>query len=703
MSTDQRFHALDASRGFALILGIVLHASMSFFLGFPTLDRSPSETLAVSFYVIHLFRMSLFFLIAGFFAHLLLKRLGARAFVKNRAKRIAVPMVIAWPILAPLCLAAIVWGFANTSAVQTTAPAPQPEGFPLLHLWFLYYLCGFYLLALALHALPIWDALTAALDRAFAFLTRTYLLPVLMALPCFLVFLGTPELPLWFGIATPDFGLIPKLSAVLCYGSPFLAGWFLHRQSALLELVATRWWLHSAIAIGLIVCCLSLIGITPDLLAPSKIAGGAATRLLYIAAYSLASAVSCLAILGVALRFFNRASGITRYLADASYWFYLMHLPIVFALQAAVAPLPWHWSLKFALIMSATMGVLGLSYHYLVRPSFIGELLNGRKYPLSRQSQLASKALPSNASVPKPINDPLPASTALAELEDARKAYGKQLALDGLSLSVHAGELLAILGPNGAGKSSAIGAWLGLLSLDQGRATIIGGAPHDVHSRLSVGVMLQEANLSANLRARELIALSACYYRDPLSTEQTIALAGIEAFADKFYGKLSAGQKRQVQFATAICGKPRLLFLDEPTVGLDIVARERMWRTIRQLAKQGCAMVLTTHYLEEAEALADRVAVVAAGKLIAQGTVEHIRTVVTRKQIRCHTRIAAEELRGWSEVVEVVQGQELVQLSTTQAETVLRRMFATDPQLSRLEVKQASLADAFTELTKDAA
>ena len=381
MSTEQRFHALDASRAFALILGIALHASMSFFLGFPTLDRSPSDTLAVSFYVIHLFRMSLFFLIAGFFAHLLLERLGVRAFIKNRAKRIAVPMAIAWPILAPLCLAAIVWGPANTTAPQTNAPVPQPEGFPLMHLWFLYYLCGFYLLALALHALPIRDALTTALDRSFAFLTRTYLLPLVMAAPCFVVFLTTPELPLWFGIATPDFGLTPKLSAVLCYGSPFLTGWLLHRQSALLALLAKHWALHTALAIGLIIACLSLIGLTPDLSAPTRITGGATARLLYIAAYSLASSISCLAILGLALRFFNQASSTTRYLADASYWIYLLHLPLVFALQASVSALPWHWSVKFALILSATLGVLGLSYHYLVRPSFIGELLNGRRYP----------------------------------------------------------------------------------------------------------------------------------------------------------------------------------------------------------------------------------------------------------------------------------------------------------------------------------
>lgn len=459
-----------------------------------------------------------------------------------------------------------------------------------------------------------------------------------------------------------------------------------------------RWGLHALVALALILWCLTCIGTTPDLQAPSKIAGGSNMRIGYLAAYSLAISVSCLAILGISLRFFARERALTRYLADASYWFYLLHLPIVFALQAALAPLPWHWSLKFSLIMTATLGLLGLSYHYLVRPSFIGELLNGRKYPRHKAPTVNAPLSATVRALPVASD-----AAAVAILTDARKSYGKQIALDGLSMSVHAGELLAILGPNGAGKSSAISVWLGLSSLDQGSVSVMGGAPHDVHSRLGVGVMLQEANLNANLRARELIALSASYYRDPLSAEQCVALAGIEAFADKAYGKLSAGQKRQVQFATAICGRPRLLFLDEPTVGLDVTARERMWATIRRLREQGCAMVLTTHYLEEAEALADRVAVVAKGKLIAEGSVEHIRTVITRKQVRCATTLSVEELRSWTDVLEVLQHDEITHLSTANAEALLRRMLAADPGLHRLEVKQASLAEAFSELTKDAA
>ena len=175
------------------------------------------------------------------------------------------------------------------------------------------------------------------------------------------------------------------------------------------------------------------------------------------------------------------------------------------------------------------------------------------------------------------------------------------------------GELLALLGPNGAGKSTAISLWLGLLEPDAGNAQLFGGSPLDVESRRRVGVMMQEVGLTPELRVRELVELTASYYPEPLGTNETLALTRIEALADRFYAKLSAGQKRQVQFALAICGRPPLLFLDEPTVGLDVEARETMWRTIRELLAQGCSIVLTTHYLEEAEALADRVAVLAAG------------------------------------------------------------------------------------------
>jgi ABC-2 type transport system ATP-binding protein len=231
----------------------------------------------------------------------------------------------------------------------------------------------------------------------------------------------------------------------------------------------------------------------------------------------------------------------------------------------------------------------------------------------------------------------------------------------------------------------------------------MGRSPFDVEARREVGLMLQEVVLPPTLRARELIALTASYYPSPFSVEQTLELTGTKELADKFCGKLSAGQKRQVQFALAICGRPRLLFLDEPTVGLDVQARETMWSTIRTLIAHGCSIVLTTHYLEEAEALADRVAVLARGELIALGTVEEVRSIVSRKKITCSSALPLDGVRAWPGVVEATGDEHRMQITTADAESVVRRLLAADTNLRNLEIRQAGLAEAFAELMKEAA
>ena len=225
----------------------------------------------------------------------------------------------------------------------------------------------------------------------------------------------------------------------------------------------------------------------------------------------------------------------------------------------------------------------------------------------------------------------------LAQLTDVRKRFGTVTALDGLSLEVRAGELLAVLGPNGAGKSTAIALLLGLHQADSGTATLFGRSPRDLEARYGIGVMMQEVTLAVEMTVSQLVALTTSYYPAPMSADDAMALTRTTEFADRAYGKLPAGQKRQVQFTLAVCGRPALLFLDEPTVGLDVQARETLWATIRQLLAQGTSIVLTTHYLEEAEALASRVAVLARGRLVAMGTVDDIRGVVSRKRISCLT------------------------------------------------------------------
>jgi ABC-2 type transport system ATP-binding protein len=187
--------------------------------------------------------------------------------------------------------------------------------------------------------------------------------------------------------------------------------------------------------------------------------------------------------------------------------------------------------------------------------------------------------------------------TTLARLAGAHKNFGNIAALAGLDLEVKRGELLALVGPNGAGKSTAISLLLGLQRPDRGSAVLFGEDPQSIDARRRIGVMMQEINLSPVMRPREFIAQTANYYPSPYETRAVIKRLGIEKIAERPYGSLSGGQKRQAQFGMAICGRPELLFLDEPTVGLDVNARAALWQVVRDLIHEGCSIILTTHYL----------------------------------------------------------------------------------------------------------
>ena len=288
----------------------------------------------------------------------------------------------------------------------------------------------------------------------------------------------------------------------------------------------------------------------------------------------------------------------------------------------------------------------------------------------------------------------------LAELVGVSKRFGKTVALDNVDLAVRRGEILAVLGPNGAGKTTAISLLLGLLQPDAGSAYLFGQPPERIEARRKVGVMMQEAGLAPELRVREQIDLFASYYPDPLAPDAVMEMTHTSALRDRPYGKLSGGQKRQVQFALALCGRPRLLFLDEPTVGLDIHSRAMVWDALRDLVKDGCSIVLTTHYLEEADALADRVAVLAKGRMIAAGTVGEIRSLVVRKQIRCRTALSPDDIGNWPDVQSVSSDRHGLHITVSNAENVVRRLLAADEDLQDLEVQRAGLAEAFTELTQ---
>ncbi len=700
---SQRLHALDALRSFALLLGIVLHATMSFFLPIPAMDASQSTTLGVTFFVIHIFRMSLFFMLAGYFAHMVFHRRGLRSFAKDRAKRIVVPMLAGWVVLMPLLGVITVWGMTKTfgtegmAAMSGVEGGGMPAGLPLTHLWFLYYLCILYVGFLALR----WVLVTgidaegkyrALVDRVASAVLPSFFAPLLIAVPSALFFYNFAAWQPWTGIPTPDFGLLPQTPALIAYGSAFTLGWILQRQTNVLNAWQRRWVPNLLVAAVLTVVCLLIGGPAPTLASMFAEGNPEWYRLAYTLSYTTAIWYWSFGLTGAALRFFSKARAWQRYLADASYWLYIAHLPIVFSLQVLLMGVELHWALKFPLILAITLTVLLLSYHYLVRSTFIGEVLNGRQYSRSGKGH-------DDAHTPDP-RQPDRKTVYVAELDNVSKSYGSTLALDGLTLAVRPGELLAVLGPNGAGKSTAISLWLGLLEADAGRVQLLGSSPHDVQSHLDIGVMMQDVNLSSELTTRELIARTSSYYPNPLTVDETLALTGTQELAKVRYGKMSGGQKRQVQFAVAVCGRPQLLFLDEPTVGLDVQAREAMWNAVRLLLDRGCAIVLTTHYLEEAEALADRVAVLARGKLIATGSVDEMRALVSRKRISCTSVVPEEDVRQWPGVVEVVRESQTLHVTASDAESVVRRLLGADQQLHRLEVKQATLAEAFTELTR---
>jgi ABC-2 type transport system ATP-binding protein len=292
---------------------------------------------------------------------------------------------------------------------------------------------------------------------------------------------------------------------------------------------------------------------------------------------------------------------------------------------------------------------------------------------------------------------------SLAELSGVTKRFGNTVALDQLNLEVRCGELLAVLGPNGAGKTTAISLLLGLQQADSGSVRLLGQPPGSIEPRRHVGVMMQEAALAPELRVREQIDLVASYYPNPLTVSQALESTGTVSLQKRSYGKLSTGQKRQVQFALAVVGRPRLLFLDEPTVGLDLQSREMVWATLRRMVRDGCSIVLTTHYLEEAEALADRVAVLAKGRMIAAGTVSEMRALVVRKRITCRTALSSSMVAGWPDVQTVTCDQHGMHITASNTENVVRHLLAVDDGLQDLEVQRAGLAEAFTELTQEVA
>jgi ABC-2 type transport system ATP-binding protein len=302
---------------------------------------------------------------------------------------------------------------------------------------------------------------------------------------------------------------------------------------------------------------------------------------------------------------------------------------------------------------------------------------------------------------PVPTRMSHPQRTVVAQLQRASKTFGQVQALRNLDFSVRAGELLALLGPNGAGKTTAVKLFLGLMRPTTGTVSVLGGNPVHAEVRTRIGAMLQVAKVPETLKVREHIDLFSSYSPRPLPQAETLAIAGLQEIKDRPFGELSGGQKQRVLFALALCGDPDILFLDEPTVGLDVEARRLLWEQIRKLVGLGKTILLTTHYLEEADALADRVAVINRGEIIAEGTPSEIKAKTRGRRIRCVSTLDIETVRAFPGVAEVRRDRDSYEIRVAEAEPVLRELLLRDSTVHGIEVASAGLEEAFLALTQN--
>lgn len=292
-------------------------------------------------------------------------------------------------------------------------------------------------------------------------------------------------------------------------------------------------------------------------------------------------------------------------------------------------------------------------------------------------------------------------SACVARTRNLKKSYENVVALHDLDLDIHAGELLALLGPNGAGKTTLVHVLLGMARPDAGSVSVFGADPYTGAVQTRVGAMLQVGRVPETLKVREHVDLFSSYYPNPLPLDETLAIAGLTEIKNRPYGELSGGQKQRVLFAIAICGDPDLLFLDEPTVGLDVESRRLMWAQIRSLIALGKTVLLTTHYLNEADALADRILVLNKGAIIAEGTPAEIKTRAMGKQIRCTSQLSLDEVRRIPGVLSAKADRKVFEIQVHATEPVVRELLERDSWLADLEVTNAGLEEAFLALTQN--
>ncbi|PRY29370.1 ABC transporter ATP-binding protein [Pseudosporangium ferrugineum] len=284
----------------------------------------------------------------------------------------------------------------------------------------------------------------------------------------------------------------------------------------------------------------------------------------------------------------------------------------------------------------------------------------------------------------------------LARATDVSRRYGAVLALDHLDLDVHAGELVGLLGPNGAGKSTLVNLLTGVRRPSTGRVELCGGDPRDPATRRVLGVTPQETGLPSALRVGEVVDFVRAHFPDPLGKRELLARFGLEELERRQTGGLSGGQKRRVAVALAFAGRPRIVFLDEPTTGLDVAARHALWDGVRAFHADGGTVVLTSHYLEEVEALASRVVVIDGGRVLADDTVAAVRGLVAIRRVSVTAAVPMPDLPG---VVGTEREGDRTHLLTPDADRLVRDLIARDVPFRDLEVRPTSLEEAFLTLT----
>jgi len=286
---------------------------------------------------------------------------------------------------------------------------------------------------------------------------------------------------------------------------------------------------------------------------------------------------------------------------------------------------------------------------------------------------------------------------SVVSVDRVSKTFGRLRAVDGVSLSIARGEVVALLGPNGAGKTTLVSLILGIRRPSTGAVKIFGLDARDRRARSRTGVMLQETGLPNFLRVREVIDMFRTYYADPLDSDEAIRIAGLEEKANSLITTLSGGQQQRLYFALAICGNPDALFLDEPTVGFDVEARRNFWAHVRAFVGSGRTLLLTTHYLEEADAIADRIVVIDKGKLLADARPADLKARVKAKRVSFDAP-RTPALDGLP--IERVQSSNgRIDLFTSEPETVLRALFERGAPVKNLEVVGATLEEAVIGLT----